>query len=104
MENFWSELSSLMVRVAALSPLVGQRVLICLDRNKPILRLDRHVLRIAPNGAISIAIAPEGVFIAEIKIPPVGDASRVLRDLRSDPVVTFAVRCVVEGVAVPIRN
>jgi len=108
-ENFWSDLSSLMVR-AARSPLVGRRVLICMDMDGdkpiPILRLDRKVVRLAPNGAISIVIAHEheGVFIAEIKIPPVSDTSRVLRDLRNDPVVTFAVRCVVEGVAVPIRN
>ena len=105
MENFWSELASLVVRVAALSPLVGRRVLICMDGdNKPILRLDRHILRLAPNGAITMEIAHEGVFIAEMKIPLVSNTSRVLRDLRGDPVVAFALQTAMEGVAVPVRN
>ena len=103
MENFWSDLSSLMVRVAA-SPLVGRRVLICMDGDKPILRLDRHILRLAPNGAITMEIAHEGVFIAEMKIPLVSNTSRVLRDLRGDPVVAFALQTAMEGVALPVRN
>lgn len=103
-ENFWSDLSSLMVRVAALSPLVGRRVLICMDGDKPILRLDRHIFRLAPNGAITMEIAHEGVFIAEMKIPLVSDTSRVLRDLRNDPVVAFTLQTAMEGVAVPVRN